>query len=52
VVSNLLVFDPLTAHWVFPRIRDHLHPTSAGHKKIAGYVVGGLLRDGVIPKIY
>jgi lysophospholipase L1-like esterase len=49
---NLLVFDPLTSHWVFPRIRDHLHPTPAGHKKIAGYVAGGLLRDGVIQRIY
>jgi acyl-CoA thioesterase-1 len=52
VVPDLLVFDPLTSHWVFPRIRDHLHPTSAGHKKIAGYVAGGLLRDGIISKIY
>ncbi|HEX3841473.1 MAG TPA: SGNH/GDSL hydrolase family protein [Acidimicrobiales bacterium] len=51
-VPNLLVFDPLTSHWVFPRIRDHLHPTPAGHKKIAGYVAGGLLRDGVIQQIY
>ncbi|HWD52899.1 MAG TPA: SGNH/GDSL hydrolase family protein [Acidimicrobiales bacterium] len=51
-VPDLLVFDPLTSHWVFPRIRDHLHPTPAGHKKIAGYVAGGLLRDGVIHQIY
>jgi lysophospholipase L1-like esterase len=51
-VPDLLVFDPLRSHWVFPRIRDHLHPTAAGHKKIAGYVAGGLLRAGVISKIY
>jgi lysophospholipase L1-like esterase len=51
-VPNLLVFDPLTSHWVFPRIRDHLHPTPAGHKKIAGYVAGGLLRDGVVHQIF
>jgi acyl-CoA thioesterase-1 len=52
VLPNLLVFDPLTSHWVFPRIRDHLHPTPAGHKKIAGYVAGGLIRDGIVTKIY
>jgi lysophospholipase L1-like esterase len=52
VVPNLLVFDPLTAHWVFPRIRDHLYPTPAGHKKIAGYVAGGLIRDRVIYQIH
>jgi len=51
-VPDLIVFDPLRSHWVFPRIRDHLHPTAAGHKKIAGYVAGGLLRDRVISKIY
>ncbi|HWE67908.1 MAG TPA: SGNH/GDSL hydrolase family protein, partial [Acidimicrobiales bacterium] len=51
-VPNLLVFDPLTSHWVFPRIRDHLHPTPAGHKKIAGYVAGGLVRDGVVHQIF
>jgi acyl-CoA thioesterase-1 len=51
-ILNLLVFDPLTSHWVFPRISDHLHPTPAGHKKIAGYVAGGLLRDQVIHQIY
>jgi lysophospholipase L1-like esterase len=52
VVPNLFVFDPLTSHWVFPRIRDHLHPTPAGHKTIAGYVAGGLLRDGFVQQIY
>ncbi len=51
VVPDLLVFDPLSAHWVFPRIFDHLHPTAAGHKRIAGYIAGGLVQDGVIKKI-
>ncbi len=51
-VPNVLVFDPLTSQWVFPRIHDHLHPTPAGHKKIAGYLAGGLLRDRVIQQIY
>jgi lysophospholipase L1-like esterase len=52
VVPSLFVFDPLISHWVFPRIRDHLHPTPAGHKKIAGYVAGDLLRDGFVQQIY
>jgi lysophospholipase L1-like esterase len=51
-VPDLIVFDPLRSRWVFPRISDHLHPTPAGHKKIAGYLAGGLLRDGVIQQIY
>jgi len=52
VVPNLLVFDPLSAHWVFPRIFDHLHPTATGHKRIAGYVAGGLIQDGVVHQIH
>ena len=52
VVPNLLVFDPLSAHWVFPRIFDHLHPTATGHKRIAGYVAGGLIQDGIIHQIH
>jgi lysophospholipase L1-like esterase len=27
----VLIFDPIASHWQFPRIRDHLHPTAAGH---------------------
>ena len=52
VVPDLFVFDPLVSHWVFPRIRDHLHPTPAGHQKIAGYVAGDLLKDGFVKQIY
>jgi lysophospholipase L1-like esterase len=32
---GIVVVDPLTAHWHFPRISDHLHPTPAGHRWIA-----------------
>ena len=28
----IIVFDPITGHWQFPRIGDHLHPTPAGHE--------------------
>lgn len=38
----VLVFDPLAGHWHFPRIRDHLHPTAAGHRWIAERLADGL----------
>ena len=47
--SSVLIFDPLTGHWQFPRVRDHLHPTPAGHQEIAADVAKGLAADGVIP---
>ena len=39
---HILVFDPLAGHWYFPRIGDHLHPTSAGHLWIAERLAAGL----------
>ncbi len=33
--SAVVVVDPLADHWHFPRIADHLHPTTAGHHWIA-----------------
>ena len=38
----VVVFDPIAGHWHFPRIRDHLHPTAAGHRWIAGRLAAGL----------
>ena len=38
----VLIFDPLAGHWHFPRIGDHLHPTPAGHRWIAGRLAAGL----------
>ncbi|HWD76735.1 MAG TPA: SGNH/GDSL hydrolase family protein [Solirubrobacteraceae bacterium] len=32
---GVVVVDPLAEHWRFPRIGDHLHPTTAGHRWIA-----------------
>jgi len=46
--SSVLIFDPLAGHWQFPRIRDHLHPTPAGHQQIAAAVAAGLARAGVV----
>jgi lysophospholipase L1-like esterase len=39
---SVLIFDPLTEHWVFPRQADHLHPSPAGHTWIAGRVAQDL----------
>jgi lysophospholipase L1-like esterase len=41
----IIVFDPITGHWQFPRIGDHLHPTPAGHEWIAHQLAGGLRAD-------
>jgi acyl-CoA thioesterase I len=43
----IIVFDPITSHWQFPRIGDHLHPTPAGHEWIANQLAGGLRADGL-----
>jgi acyl-CoA thioesterase I len=45
----IIVFDPITSRWQFPRIGDHLHPTPAGHEWIANQLAGGLRADGVNP---
>jgi acyl-CoA thioesterase-1 len=38
----VLVFDPITQHWRFPRIGDNLHPSPAGHLWIARKIAAGL----------
>ena len=43
----VVVFDPLAGHWHFPRIRDHLHPTAAGHRWIAERLAAGLRGDQI-----
>lgn len=45
----VLVFDPLAHHWSFPRIRDHLHPSRAGHHWIAIRLAGDLHRRIGVP---
>jgi lysophospholipase L1-like esterase len=32
---NVIIMDPLTGHWPYPRARDGLHPTAAGDEWIA-----------------
>jgi acyl-CoA thioesterase-1 len=47
--SGVIIMDPLTGRWVFPRIRDNLHPTAAGDAQIALKVAGILRGSGVVP---
>ena len=46
---HVLIMDPLTGHWVFPRSRDGLHPTAAGDAWIAAEVASLLQGAGVQP---
>jgi lysophospholipase L1-like esterase len=48
---SVLVFDPLTGHWNFPRVHDHLHPSPAGHQDIADRVAADLARAGIGPSV-
>jgi lysophospholipase L1-like esterase len=44
---HVMVFDPLTEHWQFPRTRDNLHPTTAGHQLIAARLLADLRAAGI-----
>lgn len=46
---GVIIMDPLTGRWPFPRARDGLHPTAAGDAAIALKVAGILRADGVVP---
>ena len=46
---DVLIMDPLTQGWTFPRTHDGLHPTAAGDAWIARKVAGLLSRPGIRP---
>ena len=46
---GVIIMDPLTGRWSFPRIRDKLHPTAEGDALIALKVAGILRAHDVIP---
>jgi acyl-CoA thioesterase I len=46
---GVIILDPLTGRWVFPHVRDKLHPTAAGDRYIAVKVAEILREHGVIP---
>jgi lysophospholipase L1-like esterase len=44
---NVIIMDPLTAHWAFARSHDGLHPTMGGSQWIARTVAGVLRSRGI-----
>jgi lysophospholipase L1-like esterase len=46
---GVIIMDPLTGRWAFPRVRDALHPTADGDAQIALKVAEILREHGVIP---
>jgi lysophospholipase L1-like esterase len=46
---GVIIMDPLTGRWPFPRARDGLHPTAAGDAAIALKVAGILRAYRVLP---
>jgi lysophospholipase L1-like esterase len=46
---GVIIMDPLTGQWSYPRIRDRLHPTATGDSQIAVKVAGILQAYGVVP---
>jgi hypothetical protein len=47
--GGVIIMDPLTGQWLFPRARDRLHPTAIGDAQIAVRVAGLLREYGVVP---
>ena len=46
---GVIIMDPMTGRWVFPRVRDRLHPTADGDTLIAVKVEEILREHGVTP---
>ncbi len=46
---NVIIMDPLSAGWTFPRAHDGLHPTAPGSVWIARTMAGILREHGVRP---
>jgi lysophospholipase L1-like esterase len=47
--QGVIIMDPLTGRWEFPRVPDKLHPTADGDTLIARKVAQILQEHGVIP---
>jgi lysophospholipase L1-like esterase len=45
---GVIIMDPLTGGWTFPRSRDGLHPSAAGSVWIAAKVAGILREHGLL----
>ena len=46
---GVIIMDPLTGRWVYPRVRDRLHPTAGGDAAIELKVAEILREHGVVP---
>ncbi len=46
---GVIIMDPLTGRWAFPRVPDRLHPTARGDTQIAQKVAEILREQGVAP---
>ena len=46
---GVIIMDPLTGRWVYPRVRDRLHPTADGDLQIELKVAEILREHGVVP---
>jgi lysophospholipase L1-like esterase len=46
---GVIIMDPLTGRWVFPRVRGGLHPTAEGDVQIELKVAEILQEHGVVP---
>jgi GDSL-like Lipase/Acylhydrolase family len=46
---GVIIMDPLTGRWVFPRVRGGLHPTAEGDVQIELKVAEILRQNGVVP---
>jgi lysophospholipase L1-like esterase len=46
---DVIIMDPLTGRWVYPRILDRLHPTAGGDVQIELKVAEILRQRGVLP---
>jgi acyl-CoA thioesterase I len=45
------LLDPLRSKWQFPRLGDHLHPTTAGHQWIASEVAAYFMRQHLVDRL-
>jgi GDSL-like Lipase/Acylhydrolase family len=46
---DVIIMDPLTGRWVFPRVHGGLHPTAVGDVRIELKVAEILRQNGVVP---
>jgi hypothetical protein len=48
---DVRLLDPLRAEWQFPRLADHLHPTTDGHLWIAREVAAYFMHQHLVDRL-